>query len=402
MDTRQATAAPPVMSALVEIAALRDPVGILSVYVDGRPGIAGGREQEAGPATRTGIEAAVAQVQPDGGRESLRMLEERLHQLGPTIESILAPSAPGKGRALFATVAGGDIRRVALELPLPNRVVLALRPHVGPLMAALDMGRPAGIVIVSRQDVRVLEWRLGETDDLARFVLEPSTDEWRMMKGPAPSGSWMAQQSASQQDRFTRRLARRRSAQLVGLGGDIHALARNHGWDRLLLVGDERLTVSLAEGLPESGGPGALHVRARPGDWLPPGEIGKELVPFLEEAREQQDLAGVRDACDRALSRGLGAVGLADTLDALDEGRVHRLLLDGQCEWDGIEAPDGHLFPAGVEPPGIPRGALRTEPRLGDRMIERALMSDAVVDVVSGPAAEALQPHDGVAAILRW
>ncbi len=392
----------PETAALFEVASLRDPVGILSVYVDGRPELPPGREPVAAPALREGLAAVLAREAVEGPRERAAAIEARVEKLEPTLASLVDPAAPGKGRVLFATVAGGEIRRLALELPLPNRVVMAETAHLRPLAAALDAGHPAGIAVVSRENVRVLECRLGETEDVARFAVEPTTDQWRMMKGPAASGSWMAQQSASQEDRYARRKAQRRSSQLVSLGSDLHALAENHGWDRLLLVGDDRLTSSFGDRLPKQDHLHVLRIQATPGDWVPAAELGRELIPHLEDARERHDLERIQRAGDAARSGGLGVVGLADTLDALDEGRVHQLLLDGERDWQGVEAPDGRLFPTGVRPPGVSSGELRPEPLLADRMIERGLKTDATVSLVSGPAAEALAACDGVAAILRW
>jgi hypothetical protein len=212
----------------------------------------------------------------------------------------------------------------------------------------------------------------------------------------------MSQQSASQEDRYARRLARRRSVALAGLGSDLLALAHNHSWDRILVMGDERMAPALADTLPKQDHLEVLRVKAAPGDWLSPAEVGAELVPHLEEAREQHDLELIRRACDASRSGGLGVAGLADVIEALEEGRVHQLLLDGERDWQGVETPDGRLFPAGIEPPGVDGADLRVEPLLADRLIERALKTDAMVSLVSGPAAAALEECDGVAAILRW
>lgn len=390
------------MAAFLEIASLRDAVGVLSIYVDGRPELPAEREPVAAAAVREALAQLLNRVKDEGPRERAAALEARLRALEPTIAALVDPAAPGKGRALFATVAGGEIRRMALQLPMPTRVVLADTAHLRPLAAALDSGHPAGIVIVSRQGIRVLEWKLGETEDVARFTLEVATDEWRMMKGPSAPGAWMSQQSASQEDRYARRLQRQRSVQLAGLASDLLALAHNHAWDRLLVLGDERMAPALVETLPKQDHLEVLRVKANPGDWLSAAELGQELVPHLEEAREQHDLMLIQRACDASRSGGLGAAGVADVIEALEESRVHQLFLDGERDWQGVETADGRLFPAGVQPPGVDPSELRVEPQLADRLIERALKTDATVSLVSGPAAEALADCDGVAAILRW
>lgn len=392
----------PEAAAFLEIASLRDGIGVLSIYMDVRPESPAGREQDVGAATREALARILSVAQQEGPPARAEAIDARLCALEPTIASLVDPSGPGLGRALFATVAGGETRQMALQLPMGNRVVLADTAYLRPLAAALDSGHSAGIVIASRQGLRVLEWRLGETEDVARFVHEVATDEWQMLKEPPAPGDSPSDRDTSRPDRDVRGLVRGPRARRTGLGSDLLALAHDHSWDRVLVMGDERLVPGLADALPGCDHLEVLRVEASPGYWLPPTEVGAELVPYLEEAREQHDLELIRKACDASRSGGPGVAGLAGVIEALEQGRVEQLLLDGERDWQGVETSDGRLFPSGIEPPGIDASDLREEPLLADRLIERASRADATVSLVSGPAAAALEQCDGVAAILRW
>lgn len=390
------------LAALGHLVGLRDPVGVLSVYVDARPELGSGTDSVGAATLRTSLEALEEQVRREGPPARADAVLARLASLEHELAALVEPGASGKGRALFATVAGGEVEQLAMQLPLPNRLVLARTAHVRPLATALAKGHPAGIAVVSTVDVRVLEWHYGTIDDVATFVLEADTEGWRMMKGPAAPVPGLGQQSASQEDRFARRLHRRQEQLVAALGADLADLAHNHGWDRLVVAGDERLVGPLTGGRRRLDHVGVLTVPVIPGHWLPAQDLGVELVPYLEEAREARDLDWVEQARGAALSGGPGALGLADTLAALQEGRVHRLLLDPELDWRGAEAPDGSLYPPGIVPPGLEPAALVPEPLLGDRMIELALRTDAEVSILTGPAADALAGDGGVAAILRW
>ena len=47
-------------------------------------------------------------------------------------------------------------------MPVPNRLVLDDGPFIHPLVELLDEGRPAGVIIVTAEEARLLKWRLGE------------------------------------------------------------------------------------------------------------------------------------------------------------------------------------------------------------------------------------------------
>ncbi len=148
------------------------------------------------------------------------------------------------------------------------------------------------------------------------------------------------------------------------------------------------------------------------------GELVLRTVPIAPLAEMTADavaagfadaLAGMVDErhrrqADQAVAAaeagGAGAAGLEAVLQALQEGRVRTLLLDRDRAYTGATSTDGRPLTARMAPSS--GESVATEPQLAERMIEQALDSDAVVSVVSGGAAAALDDHDGVAALLRW
>jgi hypothetical protein len=385
---------------LLSLARLRDTHGVLSVYVDADP------RQQAGPrpawaiAIENGLGEIRERARSEGERPLWRALFDLLEGLEGELSLLLDPREPGRGRALFATVGAGEVHRIALQLPLPNRVVLDETAYLVPLVAALDRGRPAGLVTVSLPEARVFEQRLGVAEELAAFVLEPDTSTWRELKGPAAANPALPQHSAPQRDVFDRRVEEHRSRLLEAAGRRLEELAAHRAWEAAVVAGDPRLAQPLAELLERRGTEASLVERTLHG--LSAAETAEALAPELEEATRRRAAALVARARDAALAGGPGALGLADVLGALEEGRVGHLLFEEGREHRGARAPGGRLVPEGVVPPGGAPDELRPEPRLTERMVERALATDASVTPVSEQAAEALAESDGVAAILRW
>jgi hypothetical protein len=115
-----------------------------------------------------------------------------------------------------------------------------------------------------------------------------------------------------------------------------------------------------------------------------------------------QDRAGRNARLSRrvraaALGAQRGALGLSEVVAALNEGRAEHVIYDSALRYSGSVAPDGSLLAAGEAP-----GLGKHEPRLLERILERAFHTGARVTPVDGSAADNLADAGGIAALLRW
>jgi hypothetical protein len=384
----------------LEISRLRDPYGVLSVYADADPRERLGRRPAWVVAVQNGLDAIRERVKLDGDRSRWTALLRRLEQLEPELSVLMDPRQPGRGRALFAAVDGGDVHRVALQMPISTRVVLGDVADLTPLLVALDRGRPAGLVVVSQASVDVLEQELGSVAEVESIPIEPDISEWRELRGPTAPSPATAQHTAAQRDRFEHRVEEHRARLLDGAAGRLAQVVSRRRWDRVVVAGDRRLAQPLADAAARSGAD--VSVVERTLTTASPAEVADALAPELESANVRRESRLVSRALDAALSGGPGALGLGDVLTALEDGRVDHLLFDQAREYAGRRAPDGRLVPEGEVPPGLAAEALEPEPALAGRMIERALAIDARVTPLSAAGAEPLAGHQGIAALLRW
>ena len=387
-------------SSLLDLVRTRDAQGVLSVYVGMDPA----QEASGRPAwsieVRNELRALVDHARAEGPHARWALLEQRIEGIETDLEALVDASEFGRGRALFAPVGGDEIVRVASELPFETRVVLDEAPYVLPLVAALDRGRPTGVVLVSAAGVSTLELRLGMLQELGSAEFEEETEDWPELKGPAAANPVRGQQVVSQRDRFQRRVDDERARFLATAAKEIAATAAERSWDRVVVAGDPALTEHVVPAL-GAGGRDVIRV-GRLLETPPRAQLAAALQPELDEAERRRGLALVERARDAALAGGNGALGVGDTLTALAEGRVAHLLLAAGTDLRGTRSPDGRLLPTGVVPPGADASELSPEPLLAERMIEQALATDAAVTTVEGAAAGALAGSDGVAAILRW
>lgn len=378
---------------LHSLAKMSDEIGVLSIYANADPLEDSTQQPAWHKRVRKELAALKDRLEADGSRERRLAVIKRLNALDGDLEWLLDRSEPGQGRALFAAVCDAEVRRVALQVPLVDRVFLQPGAYLRPLVDAWSAHGPAGVLAVSAEQVRIVELGFGLTEEIAVFPYEPTVDS-RELKGPAASNPAMAQRSASQHDLFVRRETDRLTRHLRAIGPDVAQFAADRGWEYVAVTGDAVLTNAVVDGLPAGFRPDLVRLD-HPVNTVPPPKIATLVAPAMERARQQR-LGGLAQRVrDQAMSGSAGACGLAPTLDALQEHRVAHLLLAADGQWQGRRGPDGLLRPDTDE-----TSAFDLEPFLGERMIELAFGEGAEVTILAPATAAPL--GDGVGAILRW
>lgn len=370
---------------VTSLAVLRDEDGVLSITVGLEPGARAGRR----PGAQIELENELSRLRDVPG--FTRVHERRLAELASRIEDLLDPAASGRGRALYVAIGANETAEASLQAPLPTAARLAPVARVLPLVGALEAGRPAGLVGISREAADVQEAELGVVRPVARIDLEPLVgDWWPEMKGAAAANPLRGQEVVSHRDRYDRRVEAAYRRGLQEAATTVAALARERGWTRAALAGDARLTLPLDEALAEHGLTTAILKANLEG--LRPAQARDRLLAVLSSLVERQTLELVERALAEAAAGGSGSCGRQATLTALAAGRVERLLLDPGAPLPGAVGP-GELLVA-------TEGTAAVD--LTDWVVAHALATGAAVTPVLGKAADALRGCGGVAALLRW
>lgn len=378
---------------LLELSRRTDPVGVLSIYLDARPG-AGLRAASIDVKNRLAEleERMLSHPSPAFGRS----VQEAIARLAGEIGSLSAPEEPGRGRVLFAAMSDGWLIRVSAQLPLPNRVVLDRSPFIHPLLELLDEGGPVGVVLASRGQARLLEWRLGELTALRELrseVVEPPHER----SGPVgsrptarhgtPTGE---QRNARDRDSASRFIDRTAAAAA--------RLARERGWERMLVSAGEQLTDPLVEALPAG-----LREAAVPDPRVLIGiertELERVTTERIRAAHAERERGLIRSVRERAQGAGAAALGLSEVVGALNQARVAHLIYDPLIRYRGSVADDGTLY---ADDERTPTYVGTPELRLTERLVERALETGARVTPVDDAGSSDLADASGIAAILRW
>jgi hypothetical protein len=385
---RELTAADLDDDLLLELVRTRDPLGVLSIYMDAHSPRAGAIE------VKNRLADLERRLASNGSVELADAVSRLSRRITPTLERLVEPGATGRGRALFAPLGRSEVMTFSTQLRLPSRVVLDSSPFIHPLLELLERGRPAGVVLLSAHAADLFDWRLGESHRVARITAESTTAPTpRARTGAVAENGPRARQITPLRDR---KHDAARARLLATVAVEIDRLAEERGWERILVSGSERLTTPLVAELPDRLQDVTIR-EPRQLDELDPAKLSAVVGDRLSEDQDARALRLGLQVRDAALGAGRGALGLSEVTAALNEARAGHVLYDPDIRYTGAIAADGSLF-------GWSEGAstVVAEPRLTERIVERALDTGARLTPVGGAASDVLRDAGGIAALLRW
>lgn len=391
MVHRELTASDLVSAALRDLIRDEDPLGVVSIYVD-MP--ADGADRRADIVLKNQLADLERRVDSQASPRRGEALRSAIERVMPTIERLLDRRTSGRGGAAFSPLSTSEVTFLTAPMPLSSRVVLDSRPFIQPLLELLDEGRPAGVVLVSAHAAELLDWRFGDLRSLDP-VTRKFADDRGERPGPLVANSAGARPVTAARDQRSRRERDQQMRWMEQVAAEVLHLADEQDWERIVISGDERLTRPLVDALP---------ARLRDVALLDPRHLQSDHPALAMDIAERlrQDRAGRNVDLSRrvraaALGAQRGALGLSEVVAALNEGRVEQVIYDSARRYTGGVGPDGSLFADGER-----LGLGTEEPRLLERIVERALDTGARVTPLDGPAASRLADADGIAALLRW
>lgn len=364
---------PPADETPAELLSWRPECGVLSLYIRVDHG---DRSEGWRTEVRNGLSGLVGHSHDTEDHEASGAMEATAERLQ---RDLLDQPPLGEPRGLigFVEVArkGGAERWYATQIP-PRRTEVLHGPvaQIHPLLELLDDGAPLGVAVVSSERIRLLDWRLGRAEELHSWELEYFGDDWRERKAQKPRDPARGHAvSAAGRDQYNQRMEANRERFAEHAGGLAHAEAKKRGWRQTLVFGDERYVRQFAQGFGNS--PELRHLEHSDLISEPTAQIKRrveQMLPELNRSRERSMIERIKEA---AYAEARSSLGVQETLQALQEGRVEHLVYDATRDYS--EA-------------------------LIERMIALALSTGAAITPVEGESAQLLEEQDGVVSLLRY
>jgi release factor family 10 len=279
------------------------------------------------------------------------------------------------GVALFACESLGLWRPLTFGRSFESALSTDAIPHLSRLARLADGLSPALVVVPRQEGAEIFFVRLGEIDVEVELKVERREESW---------------------------IQRNRRA----AAGEVTALSDRRPGSRLVLVGTSEAVAAFERELPD-------RVRARiaarvprPREWDSGEGIERHGVKAVAEAvlaREaEEERRAVDEVVGEALRGGLGVLGPDDVVLALNEGRVHVLVIEDDFERTGWRCDNcGALGQNAESAEACPfcRGDLHVVHDLGEALVARALAEGGRVEVVAHTSK--LHGYRGVGAFLR-
>ena len=293
------------------------------------------------------------------------------------------------GLALFACEGLKLWRPLFFARPFPDEMCADGIPHLGQLAKLAERRRPSIVVVPSLEGAQLFEVRLGEVD------LEAGV---RAPEPPRPSPA----KEAMNERRAEAWAQRNRQAAAV----EVTALFDRTPGARLVLVGTGETTAAFARELPDRVREAIAARVPLPRAWSSSGGIRRAGVRQLAEEVFGDGADGaardVEAVLGEALRGGVAVVGPEDVVLAVNQKRVHALVVEEDFDRRGFHCDNCDALGSNVESAEVCpfcAGDLRSVRNLREALVARTLAEGGRVEIV--PHENRLHSYRGVAAFLR-
>jgi peptide chain release factor subunit 1 len=290
-----------------------------------------------------------------------------------------------RGLAIFACKQAGLWEVFRLPITVPHRCVIDHLPFVVPMLKIVDESRRYCVVVADKEKARLFTVYLGE-------ILE-RTEIFDVVPGWHKQGGWA-------QARFQRHIEDHVNRHLKHVADTVFEFYKREGFGHIIIGGSQEVRTRLYRILHSYlqnivAGYASVDVASNTKAIL-------TAARKIEDETEQKKVNGIVEAVMASSAQGRIAVaGLKDTVRALEEGRVHTLVMVDNYEIRGCLCADcGGIDILGAEECGYCTKKLSKVGDISEHLAILAVEHDAEVNYV--PHGAGLENSDGVGAILRW
>jgi len=290
-----------------------------------------------------------------------------------------------RGVIIFTCQQRGLWKVFQLAVPVEDRVVVARRPYVTPLQDVLDEYARYAVVLVDKEGARLFMFNLGELQE-AEGTLGDETKKHRQGGRAAARLQRKANEIALQNLREAADFTR--------------AFCEQNHCERLIIGGTDE-NIALFRGLLPKNLQDKIVGQTPMDMWAGEVEVRDKTLQIIRAHQHAEEDALVERMITAAAKGEAGAIGLADTLDALQQERVHILLVGEGFEAAGARCTNcGYLSPDLTTTCRYCHSPMRPNDHIVDAAVRRAIERGVPVRIVVGNAA--LARAGNIGAILRY
>lgn len=295
------------------------------------------------------------------------------------------------GVAVFSCVAEEFFRAYQVAVPFRNRVRVARKPYLKPLLHLMKYYTNYGVILVDRISARFFEFHLGELQETGGAMGE-DVRKLKHGRGSSAAGMRGGVGGARQEDEHAQRNMREAAEEAARFFShkDIRRLfiggtSENVAQFKELLP--KRLQSTLAATLP-------MDMNANQ------NEVRERTLELLHELNSERERRLVERMITASHQGGNAVMGLAPTLRMVSDGRVDTLIVSDGYRASGFRHSSSGYLAASNDEPVFDEREFESVKDVVDEAVQRTVEQGGNVEVVSENAQ--LEGAGRIGAILRY
>ena len=318
-------------------------------------------------------------------RDTLNAVEQDMGRIYDFAEAQQTRGAPAKALAIFACGRANFWQVHELNAPVRDRVVVAESPFVRPLVRLIGEGQPYEVVLCDHMMARFFLWRDGSVESHGELTSDvPREDENQDMA----------------QDQFRHYQQDRQRKHMKATSERLMVLRQAQDFKGLWVGATEEVARALENELhpylkDKWCGQFSTDVHANESD------IRERVNPLVAEHERQLRSDLLQRLETAAKSGGAGTIGLEDTLNAYQLGKVMTLLVERNFAAPGGRCSNcGSLTLNAEQPCPYCSSQVRALNNVVDELSEEVFLSGS--EVIFVPPGEGLEKLGHIGALLRF
>lgn len=294
-----------------------------------------------------------------------------------------------KGLAILTSNARDFWREFHLAVPMKNDIIVDNTPYIKPLLDILDNYRRYAILLVGRDTARIFLVHLGEIEEYSEVHSED-------VPGRHKKGGWFSLAERSYERHTDYHVGRH----LKDVLRELDSFISGEDVGRLIIGGSEEAVTRVRAMLPQT--LAAKIIGAFQAEMFANSkEILEKVEPVLQSYQEAEEAETINDLLTRAMKNENAVVGLDDTLNALQEGRIMKLVVLKDYRNAGLSCTNcGSLTVQELSSCPYCKGDMERVNYIVDLVAQKTVEQGAMVDVVSN--SKQLQEAGSIGAFLRF
>jgi peptide chain release factor subunit 1 len=255
---------------------------------------------------------------------------------------------------------------VPMPTPVDSQVTFNPKPHISPIATFVSHTKPTAILVTDKQNARIFTMKGSEIREWTSFE--------DFVPQRSSQGGWSQMRYQRRSDNFRRHHIDHATELTL-------KLLQNYPFDWLILGAEVQTKADLEASLHpylKDRVVGEINVRID----ADASEIVAKAAELREEIESQHIDKLVEQIREFAGAGGRGSIGIKDTIQALNEQKIHILLVQEQFQHPGAECPAcGLLMPSQRDTCPACNAPARPVENAVDSMIQKALELGSTVEI---------------------